>query len=93
MAGAAATPVWTTRIEAVGLILRGRTARTAGPIAAIVGTVLSVVNQAEVIIGGHVTASTWVRIVVNYLVPFVVASVAFLSACRKRTGPPASSNL
>jgi hypothetical protein len=81
---AATTPVWTTRIEAIGLILRGRTARTAGPIAAIVGTVLSVVNQADVIIGGHATTGTWVRIAVNYLVPFVVASVAFLSACRRR---------
>lgn len=37
----------------------GRTARTARPVAAIEGTVLSVVNQAEVIIGGHATAGTW----------------------------------
>ncbi|HEY7597376.1 MAG TPA: nitrate/nitrite transporter NrtS [Actinophytocola sp.] len=80
----ASTPIWSTRVEAVGLILRGRTAHTAGPIAAIVGTVLSVVNQADVIIGGHATAGTWVRIAVNYVVPFIVASVAFLSACRKR---------
>lgn len=84
MAGVAANPVWTTRFEAIGLIVRGRTARTAGPIALIVGTVLSVVNQAEVIIGGHATATTWVRVLVNYLVPFVVASVAYLSACRGR---------
>lgn len=74
---------WTRPVEAVGLILRGRTARTAGPIALIVGTVLSVVNQAEVILGGHATGTTWLRIVVNYLVPFTVASVAYLSACRK----------
>lgn len=84
MAGASSTPVWTTRLEAVVLILRGRTARTAGPIAVIVGTVLSMVNQADVIIGGNATTATWVRIAVNYSVPFMVASVAFLSACRKR---------
>ncbi|HET9144188.1 nitrate/nitrite transporter NrtS [Actinophytocola sp.] len=83
MAEVVATAVWTTRIEAVGLILRGRTVRTAGPIALIVGTVLSVVNQAEVIISGHPTVATWARIMVNYLVPFVVASVAYLSACRR----------
>lgn len=46
--------------------------------------VLSVVDQAEVIIDGHATAATWLRIAINYLVPFVVASVAYLSACRRR---------
>jgi hypothetical protein len=80
----AARVVWTRTGEAVGLILRGRTARTAGPIAAIVGTVLSVVNQGEVILGGQATGGTWLRIVINYLVPFIVASVAYLSACRRR---------
>ncbi len=84
MATAAATPVWTTRLEAVRVILRGGTARTAGPIAAIVGTVVSLVNQADVLIGGHATTGTWLRIAVNYVVPFVVASVAYLSACRRR---------
>lgn len=90
MAGTAATPVWTRRTEAVGLILRGRTARTAGPIAGIVGTVLSVVNQGHVIVGGDATVGTWLRIVINYVVPFIVASVAYLSACRTRSDPPAS---
>lgn len=75
-------PVWTRPVEAVGLVLRGRTARVAVPVAAVVGTVVSAVNQSDVIIGGQVTAITWVRIAINYLVPFVVASVAYLSACR-----------
>jgi len=81
----AARPVWARPAEAVGLVLRGRTARTAGPIAAIVGTVLSMVNQGDVIVGGHATGGTWLRIVINYLVPFIVASVAYLSACRRRS--------
>ncbi len=45
--------------EVVGLIPRGRTARTAPPIAGIVGMVLSVVNQGDVIVDGHTTAGTW----------------------------------
>ncbi|MBB4908696.1 nitrate/nitrite transporter NrtS [Actinophytocola algeriensis] len=77
-----ARPVWSRRSEAVLLVLRGRTARVAVPVAAVVGTVISVVNQAEVIIGGHATGVTWVRIAVNYVVPYIVASVAYLSACR-----------
>ena len=64
-------------------MLRGRTARVAVPVAGVVGTVISAVNQAGVIAGGHVSAMTWVRIVVNYVVPYVVASVAYLSACRR----------
>ncbi|MFL6145023.1 MAG: nitrate/nitrite transporter NrtS [Labedaea sp.] len=85
MATLRATPVWTARHEAIGLILRGRTARTAGPIAAIVGTVLSIVNQGGVVLSGEATSLTWIRIVINYVVPFTVASVAYLSACRNRS--------
>ena len=83
--GMPARPVWTRRTEAIGLVLRGRTTRMAGPIAAVVGSVVSLVNQGEVILGGHATGVTWIRIAVNYLVPFVVASMAYLSACRGRS--------
>lgn len=76
-------PVWSRPIDAVVLVLRGRTARIAVPVAAVVGTVISVVNQAGVIIGGDTTGMTWVRIAVNYVVPYIVASVAYLSACRR----------
>jgi hypothetical protein len=77
-------PVWTRPVEAVALVLRGHTARVAIPVAAVVGTVISVVNQGDVVITGQATAITWVRVVVNYVVPFIVASVAYLSACRGR---------
>jgi hypothetical protein len=60
--------------------------RTAWKVAAVVGTVLSAVNQGSVIIDGHATPVTWVRVGVNYLVPFLVSSVGFLSACRDREG-------
>jgi hypothetical protein len=85
MAGSGETvgrPVWTRPVEAVALVLRGRTARVAVPVAAVVGTVISVVNQGDVLLDGQATGITWVRIVINYLVPFIVASVAYLSACR-----------
>jgi hypothetical protein len=84
MATIRTTPVWTLRREAVGLILRGRTAHIAGPIASIVGTVLSLVNQGEIIFTGQATTLTWIRIMINYLVPFTVGSFGYLSACRRR---------
>jgi hypothetical protein len=75
---------WATPRQAFGLFWRGVTFSTAAPVAIVVGTVLSLVNQLHVLLGGDATWGTWVRIVVNYVVPFCVASVGFLSACRVR---------
>jgi len=63
------------------------------PIALLVGTILSVVNQASVVADGDATWVTWVRVGVNYCMPFLVSSTGFLaserSAWRSRT-PEAS---
>jgi len=68
------------------MFVGGATLRTAGPTALIVGTVLSLVNQGAVIANGHGDGGTWIRVVVNFVVPFCVASVGFLSARRVRLG-------
>ncbi|MEU6587433.1 nitrate/nitrite transporter NrtS [Nocardia sp. NPDC046763] len=78
---------WQSPTEALRLLLRGATARTAGPTAVVVGTVLSLVNQGGDIASGDVTPATWIRIEVNYLVPFLVASIGWLSARRTSTSP------
>jgi hypothetical protein len=52
------------------------------PIALLVGTLLSLVNQGSLIFAGTATAVTWVRVVVNFLVPFCVSSAGFYS-CRR----------
>ncbi|WP_220817834.1 nitrate/nitrite transporter NrtS [Amycolatopsis echigonensis] len=75
---------WTWPGEAVGLVLRGR---TAGPTAAVVGTVLSAVNQGSLILDGQATWVTWLRVAVNDAVPYLVASIGWLSARRVRPGP------
>lgn len=74
---------WRHWREAAVLFLRGATVRAAWPTAAVVGTVLSVVNQGDVVISGGATLATWLRIAFNYAVPFVVASTGFLSAYRR----------
>lgn len=79
---------WTRPSQAVGLFLRGRTVRTALPVSVVVGTVLSAVNQGDVLLGGDAGVLTWVRVGVNYLVPFSVASVGFLAACRSSGSDP-----
>jgi len=75
---------WSTPVEAAGLIVRGATVRTAIPVAVIVGTVLSIVNEGQVVAGGHAGATTWIRIGVNYAIPFVVASIGYVAPFRTR---------
>jgi hypothetical protein len=73
---------WSSGRECVHLFLQGVTVRTAGRVALVVGTILSAVNQGSTIVDGTATWVTWTRVGVNYCVPFVVASIGFLSACR-----------
>jgi hypothetical protein len=66
------------------LIAKGVTFRTASKIALVVGTLLTVVNQGSVIASGDASLATWVRTVANYLIPFIVASVGYLTPFRRR---------
>lgn len=50
--------------------------------ALVVGSILSAVNEGSDILGGSFAAATVVRILVNFAVPFAVASFGYLSACR-----------
>lgn len=82
---------WSTYVQACSLVARGATVRVAGKVAVVVGTILSAVNQGSIIAGGHSTWATWVRVVVNYTTPFLVASVGYLAACRTPTEAPADN--
>ena len=77
--------VWATPREALRVARLPGTLRRTLVIAAIVGTLLSIVNQGELIIRGDGDALTWIRVVVNYLVPFCVSTAGFLGACRAPT--------
>jgi hypothetical protein len=46
--------------------------------ALIVGTVLTLLNQADVVAGGEATSTTYLKCMANYLVPFVVSNVGLL---------------
>ncbi len=83
----AGRPSWSTLPQAFELFCRGVTARSAWKVAVVVGTILSLVNQGSVVAHGDATWVTWLRVLVNYLVPFTVASIGFLAACRASTEP------
>jgi hypothetical protein len=78
-----AVPEWSSPFEMCVLILRGVTVRTASRIALVVGTLLTVVNQGSVIAAGDASLATWLRTVANYLIPFTVASIGYLSPFRR----------
>ena len=81
----AGTAIWATPREALRVACLPGTLRRTLVIAAIVGTLLSIVNQGDVIIRGDANTITWIRVVVNYLVPFCVSTAGFLGACRAPT--------
>lgn len=78
---------WSRPTEAAVLVLRGRTLRRAIPVALVVGTILSAVNQGAVIAAGEATVGVWIKVAVNYLVPFLVASIGYLSGRRREPQP------
>jgi len=65
-------------------ILLGRTWRVALPVAAVVGSLLVALNQGSTIVGGHLGAVLLGRVLLNYLVPYVVSSVGYLRAVNAR---------
>ncbi len=64
---------------------RGNLSRSIGA-AVLVGTVLFLINQADVVFSGLATAATWMKIGLSYLVPFLVSNYGIVVASR-RSGP------
>ncbi len=48
-------------------------------IALVVGTILTAINQLDLILGGNAMALTWVKCALNYCVPFVVSNLGLLT--------------
>jgi hypothetical protein len=55
--------------------------RTCG-IALLVGCILTLINEGDVLVAGHPTPRTAVKIVLNFCVPFVVSNLGVVSAMR-----------
>jgi len=53
-------------------------------IAVVVGIVLTTINQADVILAGQATATTWLKCGLNFVVPFIVSNLGLLSGRPKR---------
>lgn len=73
---------WTTWPQAVRLVGSPAMLRRTTVIALVVGTILSIINQAHVIAAGQSDTATWLRVIANYVVPFIVSNAGALSATR-----------
>ena len=51
--------------------------------AALVGTILFLINQADVVFGGLATGTTWTKIGLSYLIPFFVSNYGIVVASRR----------
>jgi hypothetical protein len=73
---------WSNSREALGVVRHhlGRTLR----ITLLVGTILFVINQLDVVLRGDATAIVWLKSGITYLVPFVVSNVGVLVGSRRR---------
>jgi hypothetical protein len=68
--------------EALRIAVRREHLRQTLTIAAIVGTILAVINHGDVILGGDATGTTWLKVVLTYSVPFIVANLGLLAGKR-----------
>ena len=75
-----AAATWTSYREALDMFLRGATVPSAGRIAVVVGTWLTLMNQGDRIVDGSVP---WIKIILNYATPFTVATLGYLAARRR----------
>ena len=82
------SPPWSRPAEAVRLFARGTTVRACAPVAAVVGCVLSAINEGTQIAAGSTGWQTWVRVGLNFVVPFLVSSYGYLVAARVPRPPP-----
>ena len=68
--------------EMIALFARGTTLRPCLPVAAVVGCVLSAINEGARIATGHAGWPTWIQVGLNFVVPFLVSSYGYLTAAQ-----------
>ncbi len=75
---------WRHWREMPRVCLSRRSLRATLTVAAVVGSVLFVINQLDVVVSGHATGRVWLKAGLTYLVPFCVANYGLLVGARRR---------
>jgi hypothetical protein len=83
MGSAAEPPSWVTWRQAPAVVIYPPHLRKTAAIALIVGTLLFLINQLDVVLRGDATAVVWIKASTTYLVPFCVSNAGVLVASRR----------
>ena len=78
-----APPTWSTPREALRVAFYRPHLRKTVAIALLVGTLLFLINQLDVVLRGDATVTVWVKAAVTYFVPFCVSTAGVLVATRR----------
>lgn len=65
---------WPTRGDALAIVRARPHLTQSVTTTLIVGTVLFAINQLDVVLSGHATSVTWLKVAVTYTVPFYVTN-------------------
>jgi hypothetical protein len=68
--------------EALRICFRREHLRRTLRIALVVGTILTLINQLDVILKGDAATLTWIKAGLNYCVPFIVSNLGLLAGKR-----------
>jgi hypothetical protein len=80
--GTTAPPTWPRVRRSIRICRQPDHLRRTLRIALVVGTILTAINQLDVILRGDATAITWIKCGLNYCVPFVVSNLGLLAGKR-----------
>jgi fatty-acid desaturase len=75
-------------MQAAGVVLYPRHLSRTILIAVIVGSALFAINHLDTVLNGAATTTTWVKVGVTYLVPFVVSNVGLLVGTHRPRSAP-----
>lgn len=90
--GASVRPTWSSFREAVAVVLYPQHLRRSLGVAAVVGSILFVINQLGVVLAHHASSATYLKGALTFLVPFCVSNYGILVATRRLTESPAVKN-
>jgi len=78
-----AAPHWSEWRDMAAVVTHHRHLKRTVTIALTVGTVFFAMNQLTVVLTGHATALTWLKVALTYLTPFCMSNFGILTATRE----------
>jgi len=75
---------WSTSGEAWAIVCKRSNIKNTITVAFVVGTVLFIINQLDIVLRGEATWAVWFKVVLTYFVPFVVSNIGILSFTRRK---------